>query len=222
MSPSNTPHSSSDPDVHEAVVTEISPETQDMVDRKLPNAEADVKRAALNLVDAIKKRAKAQARSTGRWTRETYLEAAQQAKDLLSKRQELSQKYKGQLDESFKWIEEEANTRWDSLSSEAEVWGDRLTRAADSAWQILTGTADPDPEEPDSASTCPKQCATAQKRAMSAYSALSQGLQEDEDQESEEPDSASIPPGRCATAQQRALSVYGTVNQAMQDETNQG
>ncbi len=176
------PNSQDEAQPVEAVVDEISPQTQKMVDDKLPHASDDVKQATMALVDAIKKRAKSQARTTGQWTRAAYIEAAQQAKDLLSQRQELSQKYKAQLDNSLEWIEEEANQRWESLSKEAESWGERLSRAADSAWRILSGSEEQAEEEPDSASTPPKQCATAQKRALSAYNQVRRKMQDEEDQ----------------------------------------
>lgn len=177
------PNQPQDQDAVEAVVSEISPQSRDMVDRNLPNASDDVKQATMALVDAIRKRAKAQAKVTGRWTKETYLEAAQQAKDLLSRREELAQKYRNQLDNALQWIEEEANQRWEPLSAETESWGERLSKAADAAWKILTGTQNPElDDEPDSASTCPKGCATAQKRALSAYDVVNKGMQ-DEDQD---------------------------------------
>lgn len=173
-----------DGQIYEVEVTEISPQTQTLVDDKLPYATDDVKQATLALVDAIKKRAKAQAQATGQWTQEAYIEAAKQTKDLLSRRQELAQKYKAQLDDSLEWIEEEATHHWESLSGEAESWGDRLSRAADSAWRILTGSEDQsgNRDEPDSASTPPKHCATAQKRALSAYNRVKQGMQDEADQ----------------------------------------
>ncbi len=181
--PSQDPHRQ-DGEIYEVEVIQISPQTQNMVDDKLPYATDDVKQATMALVDAIKKRAKTQAKTTGKWTREAYIEAAKQAKDLLSRRQELAQKYKAQLDDSLEWIEEEANQRWESLSTEAESWGDRLSRAADSAWRILAGTEDHpgDADEPDSASTPPKQCATAQKRALSPYNQVKQAMQDEDDQ----------------------------------------
>jgi hypothetical protein len=88
------------------------------------------------LIDAIKKRAQAEAQSAGTLTREAYLNAVRQARQVIEQNQLVLDP--NRLENSFAAIQNEAAKNWDSIVKEVSELGDRLTDAAKAAWDALT------------------------------------------------------------------------------------
>ena len=90
------------------------------------------------LIDAIKQRAETQINSAEDITRDAYVSALRQAQDTLQKTGELFEEQRSTLERSLAGIEDVATKRWETLLSDIQAVGNRLDRAVNAAWQILT------------------------------------------------------------------------------------
>jgi hypothetical protein len=114
---------------------QISPETSDMVDREMPGETDEVRNETKALIDAIKKRAQAEAQNAGSLTRETYLNAVRQARESIEGNELIKRE---RIEQSFEMIQGEAERNWQSIVKEVSELGDRLADAAKAAWDVLT------------------------------------------------------------------------------------
>lgn len=130
---------------------EISPETQAIVEQKMPHASDDVKQKTMELMEAIKQRVQADLKAADDWSNEAYLKAVHSVQQDLVKAKDLSAKYEAELKQSVQLLEDEAQQHWYSLTEQANRCGDRLKQAADSAWAILT-----QPQSEESSETNPE------------------------------------------------------------------
>jgi hypothetical protein len=127
----------------ESAIVEISPQTDALVEKEMAGESDEVKRETKALIDAIKKRAQAEAQSAaqaaesvGTFTRETYLEAVRKAREALEQKQPLVDSKR--VEDSIKLIQTEAEKNWESILHEVKEFGDRLAEAAKAAWDKLT------------------------------------------------------------------------------------
>jgi hypothetical protein len=116
------------------VVAEVSPETDAMVEREMPDATDEVREATKNLVEAIKKRAQAELQTAGIFTRESYLTAVRQAQEAIEQNRLIDP---DQINQSIELIQKEAEKNWNSVVAEIESFGTRLSEAAKAAWEKL-------------------------------------------------------------------------------------
>jgi PBP1b-binding outer membrane lipoprotein LpoB len=128
---------------NETAIVEISPQTDALVEKEMAGESDDLKQETKALIDAIKKRAQAEAaaatetaQSVGTMTRDAYLEAVRKAKESLEQNQLLFER--DRVEYSMKLIQMEAEKNWESILNEVKEWGDRLTDAAKAAWEKLT------------------------------------------------------------------------------------
>ena len=119
-----------------SAIVEVTPQTNEMVDREMAGASDDVKNETKALIDAIKKRAQAEAQSAGTLTRETYLNAVRQARQAIEDNPIIE---RDRIEHAFDMIQQEAQKNWDSVVNEIQDLGDRLQAAAQAAWDVLTG-----------------------------------------------------------------------------------
>ncbi|MDJ0693024.1 hypothetical protein [Mastigocoleus sp. MO_188.B34] len=119
-----------------SAIVEVTPQTNEMVDREMAGASDDVKNETKALIDAIKKRAQAEAQSAGTLTRETYLNAVRQARQAIEDNPIIE---RDRIEHAFDMIQQEAQKNWDSVFKEVQDLGDRLQAAAQAAWDVLTG-----------------------------------------------------------------------------------
>lgn len=127
----------------ETVIVEITPQTDALVEKEMAGESDDLKRETKALIDAIKKRAQAEAaaatetaQSVGTMTRDAYLDAVRKAKESLEENKLLLER--DRVEYSMKLIQMEAEKNWESILNEVKQWGDRLTDAAKAAWEKLT------------------------------------------------------------------------------------
>ena len=127
----------------ESAIVEISPQTDALVEKEMAGESDDLKRETKALIDAIKKRAQAEAaaatetaQSVGTMTRDAYLDAVRKARETLEQNQLLFER--DRVEYSMKLIQMEAEKNWESILNEVKEWGDRLTEAAKAAWEKLT------------------------------------------------------------------------------------
>ena len=118
----------------ESAIVEVSPETKALVEKEMPEASQLVKNETMALIEAIKTKAQSETQKAGEFTREKYLEAVRAVRTDIEKLEFKPEK----IEESFKLIQEEAEKNWDSLAKQVTDLGDRLTEAAQAAWEKLS------------------------------------------------------------------------------------
>ncbi|WP_096586878.1 hypothetical protein [Calothrix sp. NIES-2098] len=116
------------------VVVEISPQTEELVESEMAGETDELKRETKALIEALKRRAQAEAESAGTLTRETYLNAVRQAREALEGEKLIE---RDRLERSFAVVQEEAEKNWHLLLKEISEFGDRLQNAAKAAWEAF-------------------------------------------------------------------------------------
>jgi hypothetical protein len=122
----------------ENAIVEVSAKTKALVEKEMPDESDDVKEKAMELVEAIKKKAMAETKAAGDLTLQAYLSAVKNAKEALEKSGDFATEKKASLDKSIDMIEKEASENWGKLTEELDELGDRLAGVADAAWKLLT------------------------------------------------------------------------------------
>lgn len=127
----------------ETVIVQVTPQTDALVEKEMAGESDDLKSETKALIDAIKKRAQAEAaaatetaQSVGTMTRDAYLDAVRKARETLEDNQLLFER--DRVEYSMKLIQMEAEKNWESILNEVKEWGDRLSEAAKAAWEKLT------------------------------------------------------------------------------------
>jgi hypothetical protein len=115
--------------------SEITPQTSDLVETEMAGESDDLKSETKALIDALKKRAQAEAQSAGTLTRETYINAVRRARETIEQNQLIE---RDRIEYSFYLIQKEAEKNWQSVVKEVAEIGDRLADAAKAAWDTLT------------------------------------------------------------------------------------
>jgi gas vesicle protein len=101
----------------------------------LPDRDDSIKQETFALIDAIKKRAQAEVQAAGDLTRETYLNAVRSAREAIEQNKLIES---DRIEHSIQHIQQEAEKNWQSVVSEIESFGTRLTEAAKAAWDKLS------------------------------------------------------------------------------------
>ncbi len=114
---------------------QISSQTSDLVENEMAGESDDIKSETKALIDALKKRAQAEAQNAGTLTRDTYLKAVRNARTTLEQNELIERE---RIEHSFELIKREAEKNWDSVIKEVAEIGDRLADAAKAAWDALT------------------------------------------------------------------------------------
>ena len=117
------------------VIVEISPQTTEMVESQMAGESQDVKDETAALIEALKRRAQAEAQSAGTFTRETYLSAVRQARETIEQNQLIE---RARIENAFEMVQNEATKNFESIVAEVQELGDRLQAAAQAAWDVLT------------------------------------------------------------------------------------
>jgi len=120
-----------------SAIVEVSPETNALVEGEMPDADADLKQETKALVDAIKKRAQAEAKGAGDLTRDAYLSAVRQTREAIEQNKLFDPE---RIEYSFWLVQKEAEKNWQSVLDEVITIGDRLADAAKAAWDALTSS----------------------------------------------------------------------------------
>lgn len=115
--------------------SQITAQTNDLVEAEMAGESDDLKSETKALIDALKKRAQAEAQSAGTLTRETYLNAVRRARETIEHNQLIE---RDRIEHSFELIQREAEKNWQSVAKEVAELGDRLADAAKAAWEALT------------------------------------------------------------------------------------
>ncbi|BAZ84356.1 hypothetical protein [Dolichospermum compactum] len=106
------------------------------------NGETDeVKQETTALLEAIKKRAQAEAESAGTITRETYLNAVRQVREAIERDKLIE---RDRLEYSWARIQEELENNWYLLSKDVIDFGERFQNAAKAAWEAFNAPRNQD------------------------------------------------------------------------------
>ncbi|MEH2433647.1 MAG: hypothetical protein V7K25_20785 [Nostoc sp.] len=114
------------------VIVEISPETDKLVETEMAGESDEVKRETKALIEALERRS--QAESAGTLTRETYLKAVRQARELIEGRK---LKERDRLEDSWAIIQDEAERNWHLMMKDLVDFSFRLQKAAIAAWETF-------------------------------------------------------------------------------------
>ncbi|MBD1807097.1 hypothetical protein H6F98_16795 [Microcoleus sp. FACHB-SPT15] len=116
-------------------LTPYDPEMRALVKQEMPNASEQVQNETIALIEAIKKRAQSEAQGAGEVTRDAYLTAVRQIREVIEQDKLFD---KDQIEYSFKLLQMDAEKNWESIVKEVASFGDRLADAAKAAWDALT------------------------------------------------------------------------------------
>ncbi|QLE50215.1 hypothetical protein FD724_20390 [Nostoc sp. C057] len=116
------------------VIVEISSQTDELVETEMANESDEVKRETKALIEALKRRAQAEADSAGTLTRETYLKAVRQARELVEGRKLMQ---RDRLEDSWAVIQDEVERNWYLLMKDLVDFNFRLQKAAIAAWETF-------------------------------------------------------------------------------------
>jgi malate synthase len=94
----------------------------------------DLKHETKELIEALKRRAQAEAESAGTLTRETYLNAIRRAREAVEGERVIE---RDRIEHSWAIIQEEADKNWQTLLKEVSQLGDRFQDAAKAAWDAF-------------------------------------------------------------------------------------
>ena len=119
----------------ERALVEYDPEMRTLVRQEMPNASEQVQNETMALIEAIKKRAQSEAQGAGEVTRDAYLTAVRQIREVIEQDKLFD---KEQIEYSLKLLQMDAEKNWESIIKEVASFGDRLADAAKAAWDALT------------------------------------------------------------------------------------
>lgn len=114
------------------VIVEISPQTDELVETEMAGESDEVKRETKALIEALERRS--QAESAGTLTRETYLKAVRQARELIEDRKLIE---RDRLQDSWAIIQDEAERNWHLMMKDLVDFSFRLQKAATAAWETF-------------------------------------------------------------------------------------
>ncbi|WP_414572811.1 hypothetical protein [Nostoc sp. CCY 9925] len=118
------------------VIVEISSQTDELVELEMAGESDEVKRETKALIEALRRRAQAEADSAGTLTRETYLNAVRRARELIEGRK-VMERDRVQLENAWAIIQDEAQRNWYLMMKDLVDFNYRLQKAAKAAWDAF-------------------------------------------------------------------------------------
>lgn len=116
-------------------VTPYDEKMHALVKQEMPDASEDVQKETVELIEAIKRRAQAEAQGAGDLTRDSYLTAVRKIREAIEQDKIFDPE---RIEYSFKLLQMDAQDNWESILKEVSTFGDRLADAAKAAWDALT------------------------------------------------------------------------------------
>lgn len=122
----------------EAPIVPVSDDTKALVEKNMPNESDEVKQKFGELVEAIKRQATKEMESAETMSREAYVKAIEEAQMTLKKAQDFFQQQEQTLETNIDNVRNEATQQWEKLQADVQSMGNRVERAINAAWTILT------------------------------------------------------------------------------------
>ncbi|MGK7952028.1 MAG: hypothetical protein AB4368_25405 [Xenococcaceae cyanobacterium] len=116
----------------------VSEATKALVEQKLPEESDEIKQKMGELVELIKKQAESELKSAEEMTREAYLNAIANAKATIKKTETFFAEQEQTLQQKIQELDTQADQEWDSFVADVKNMGDRIDRAINAAWKVLT------------------------------------------------------------------------------------
>ena len=124
--------------------TEIVPVTQETIEMKSASTKEDeIKKATEALVEAIKKLTTSEMEAAGDFSREAYVKAVSRARETIEQIKLIQPE---EIEKTFNQVQKDAEKNWQGVLDDMRQFGDRLTKAAQTAWDILTAPKDEPPK----------------------------------------------------------------------------
>ena len=124
--------------------TPNSPKTTETEDTTSSFFDPTLQDETAALVDAIRKRTVEEAQLAGEMTREVYLTFVRQLRDAVEQGHFINP---SQIEDSMNQFQHDAEHNWQTMMNDVTGVGDRFTKAAQAAWDILTESDDNDTPE---------------------------------------------------------------------------
>jgi hypothetical protein len=118
----------------ETMEIQITPRTNEMVDTEMAGETDELKQETKALIEALKRRAQAEAESAGTLTRETYLNAVRKARETVEGEKLIE---RDKIESSLNVMQEEAEKNWHLLIKQFTELGLRFQDAAKAAWDAF-------------------------------------------------------------------------------------
>lgn len=132
-------------------IVEVTPQPEAIVETELADQSDEIKQETRALIEAIRQRAQAEAqgaediaKSAGDFTRDTYLRIVRQAREAIEQNRLFDP---AEVEKSAQDLRQEAEKNWQALVSEVTLLSDRLSEAAQAAWQKLVEPRDQPPKD---------------------------------------------------------------------------
>lgn len=123
---------------------EIVPVTQETTEMKSASTkEDDIKQATEALLEAIKKLATSEMEAAGDFSREAYVKAMSRARETIEQIKLIDPE---EIEKTFNQVQKDAEKNWQGVLDDMRQFGDRLTKAAQTAWEILSAPKDEPPK----------------------------------------------------------------------------
>ncbi|BAT52772.1 hypothetical protein NOS3756_17130 [Nostoc sp. NIES-3756] len=128
--------------VQSTVVVEISSQTDEIVEAEMIGETDEVKRETKALIEALKRRAQAEAETAGTFTRETYINAVRKIRETIE-RERTMDRNRLNLDKSdrveYLWavFKDESEKNWHLMMKDFVDFSVRLQNAAKAAWEAF-------------------------------------------------------------------------------------
>lgn len=116
----------------------VSEETKAIVEKSLPDESDEVKEKFGELIDAIKRQTTREIESVENLSRETYVRAIENAQQTLNRAQTFLKTQEEALENNLNQVKAEADQKWDGFLADIQAMGNRVDRAVNAAWKILT------------------------------------------------------------------------------------
>jgi hypothetical protein len=128
--------------VQSTVVVEISSQTDEIVEAEMIGETDEVKRETKALIEALKRRAQAEAETAGTFTRETYINAVRKIRETIES-ERTKDRNRLNLDKSdrveYLWavFKDESEKNWHLMMKDLVDFSVRLQNAAKAAWEAF-------------------------------------------------------------------------------------
>ncbi|WP_427159140.1 hypothetical protein ACQFX9_24235 [Aliinostoc sp. HNIBRCY26] len=128
--------------VESTIVVEISSQTDELVEMEMAGETDEVKRETKALIEALRRRAQAEAESAGKLTRETYLNVVRKAREAIEgekimERDGLRLTGGDRLEYFWAVFQEETERNWHLMMKEFVDFNTRLQNAVKAGWEAF-------------------------------------------------------------------------------------
>ncbi|MCF4970535.1 hypothetical protein [Nostoc sp. CMAA1605] len=128
--------------VESTIVVEVSSQTDELVETEMAGETDEVKRETKALIEALRRRAQAEAESAGKLTRETYLNVVRKARETIEgekimERDGLRPAGGDRLEYFWVVFQEETERNWHLMMKEFVDFNTRLQNAVKAGWEAF-------------------------------------------------------------------------------------